>query len=102
MLMQLTAKDRANQMKKYGEKAVCPFFVGWILFYQDPSSQSRCIILDNFRPTRILISGVTQFEKMITQFRKSISVDYLNNDWYADIYHCYTNQGSPLSINHTQ
>ena len=39
---------------------------------------------------------------MTTQLKKSILVNSSDDDWYADIYLYYTNQESPLLIDHTQ
>ena len=40
-------------------------------------------------------------QKMVTRSEKSEPVDYSNDDWYADIYHYYTNQQS-LSVDRTR
>ena len=94
MLMQLTAEDRAIRIKQYGEEAVSAFPVGWTSFHRDPSPQSEYIILDAFHAAGIVVSGATQFQKMATRSLKGVPVDYSNDDWYADVYHYYTNQQS--------
>ena len=54
------------QIKKYEDKAILAFFIGWTLFYQDPSPYLEYIVLDVFYTTRIITLRATQFEKMIT------------------------------------
>ena len=78
--MQLLAEDRAMQIKKYGNKAVSAFPIGWTKFYLDSSPHLKYIVLDTFHATRILALGATQFQKITTQSKKSISVNYSNDD----------------------
>ncbi len=80
MLIQLTTEDRAMRIKKYGDKAISAFSIGWILFYQDLSPHLEYIVLDAFYITRILTLRAIQFEKMTTQSKKSIPVNYSDDD----------------------
>lgn len=50
----------------------------------------------------IVVSGATQFEKMTIWSKKDIFIDYLNNDWYIDIYHYYINHQFLLLVDRTQ
>ena len=100
--MQLTVEDRAMRIKNYEDETVSAFFIGWTSFYQNLLPYLEYIDLDAFHATRILTSGATQFEKIITRSKKGISVNYSDNDWYADIYYYYINQEFPLPVDRTQ
>ena len=80
MLIQLITNNRAMRIKKYGDEAVSAFLVGYTLFYQDLLPHLEYIILDIFYATGILTSGATQFEKMTTQSKNGIPVNYSNDD----------------------
>ena len=99
MLMQLTTKDRAIQIKKYEDKVVSDFLIRLTLFYRDSLPYLEYNTFDAFHATGILTLGAIQFEKMTTQSKKDIPVNYSDDNWYADIYHYYTNQEFSLSIN---
>ncbi len=100
MLMQLTIKDQAMQIKKYGDEYVLAFPVGWTSLYWDLLTHLEYIILDTFYTTGKLTSRAIQFKKMTTQLNKDIFVNYSNNGWYSNIYQYYTNLKSLLSVNH--
>lgn len=80
MLMQLMAENQAIRIQKYYAKAISAFFVRYTLFYQNPLAYLEYIALNVFHAAEIVVSRVTQFEKMITQLKKSISINYSNND----------------------
>lgn len=67
-------------------------FSSWMdLISSRVSPESKSLSLDVFFAVRILVSGASQVQKMVTRSEKSEPVDYSNDDWYTDIYHYYTN-----------
>lgn len=64
MLMQLTAKDRAMQIKKYRDEAISAFSIRQILFYQDFPPHLEYIVFDTFYATGILTLEATYFKKI--------------------------------------
>ncbi len=98
MLMQLITENRAILIKKYRDEAISAFLIRWTSFYRDLLPQLQYIVFEAFHTNGILTSGATQFEKMTTQSKKGIPVNYSDDNWYADIYHYYTNQKFLLPV----
>ena len=61
------------------------------VFYLDSSPQLEYIVFDAFHAAEIVVSGATQFQKMATWSQEGVLLDHSNNNWYAGVYHYYTN-----------